>query len=43
MQNRVQRAYIKAKAIWESAEDQVSQLEAAFLASHDRTEKLWHL
>jgi hypothetical protein len=38
MMNAVQRAYIKAKAVYEMAEGRVNRLEADFLASRGRTE-----
>jgi hypothetical protein len=42
--NAVQRAYIKAKAVHEMAEDRVNELEAAFLASRGRTEtNIWEI
>jgi hypothetical protein len=40
--NAVQKAYIKAKAVYEMACNRMNQLEAAFLKNHGRTEKhIW--
>jgi hypothetical protein len=39
MENKIQRAYIKAKAIYEITNDQINRLEADFLASRSRNEK----
>jgi hypothetical protein len=36
MMNAVQRAYIKAKAVHEMAENRVNDLEAAFLVEKER-------
>jgi hypothetical protein len=39
MMNAVQREYVKAKDVYESANYQIDRLEAAFLASRGRVEK----
>jgi hypothetical protein len=40
--NAVQRAYVKAKMIYEITVGRVNRLEAAFLAKHGRTEEhIW--
>jgi hypothetical protein len=39
MMNTTQKAYIKAKAVYERANDRMNELEAAFLASCGRNEK----
>jgi hypothetical protein len=42
MMNAVQKAYIKAKAVYETTEGRVNQVEAGFLKNHGRAEKhIW--